>query len=515
VPRPRIAMRKVRDILRLAWGEGLSHREVGRSLGIPFTTVADHVRRAKTAGLTWPLADDLDDAVLEALLFTKEPGPPADRRPLPDWAHVHNELRRPGVTLMLLWVEYREIHPDGYAYSQFAHHYRRWRGHLDLVMRQDHRAGEKCFVDFPGQRLPIYDRRSGEVAFRAELFVAVLGASSYLYAEAVRSQDLQSFVTAHVHAFCFFGAVPRVLVPDNLRSAVNVPHRYEPTVNATYHEMAAHYGAVVIPTRVRKPRDKAKVESGVLLAERWILARLRNRRFFSLAEANAEIAHLVGVINDRPFKKLPGSRAELFRTLERPAMKALPATGYEFARWRLSMKVNIDYHVDVDRHYYSVPHQLVGRRVDVRVTVTTVEVFCASKRVASHLRSTVVGGHTTERSHMPKSHRRHAEWTPSRIVAWAKHTGPATASLAQAILEGRPHPEQGYRSVLGIIRLADRYGAERVEAAARRALALRSFSYRSLEHMLRHGLDKEPLAEPHPLRPHPRHQNLRGAGYYS
>ncbi len=279
--------------------------------------------------------------------------------------------------------------------------------------------------------------------------------------------------------------------------------------------MRTHYGAVVIPTRVRKPRDKAKVEAGVLLAERWILARLRNRRFFSLAEANAEIVRLVEVINDRPFKKLPGSRAELFRTIERPAMTALPATRYEFARWRLGLKVNIDCHVDLDRHYYSVPHQLVGRRVDVRATATTVEVFCASKQVASRLRSTVMGGHTTERSHMPKSHRRHAEWTPSRIVAWAKHTGPATAELAEAILAARPHPEQGYRSVLGIIRLAERYGAERVEAAARRALALRPFSYRSMEHMLRHGLDNQPLPEPHVLRPHPRHQNLRGAGYYS
>jgi transposase len=256
--------------------------------------------------------------------------------------------------------------------------------------------------------------------------------------------------------------------------------------------MADHYGAVVIPARVRKPRDKAKVEAGVLLAERWILARLRNRRFFSLAEANAEICRLVTVINDRPFKKLPGSRAELFGTLERPAMKALPATRYEFARWRIGIKVNVDYHVDVDRHYYSVPYQLVGRRVDVRMTATTVEVFCSSRRVASHLRRGVVGAHTTELSHMPKSHRRHAEWTPSRIVSWAKHTGPATAALAEAILAARPHPEQGYRSVLGIIRLADRYGAERVEAACRRALFVRSFSYRSVEQILRHGLDKAP-----------------------
>jgi transposase len=515
VPRPRIAMRKVRDILRLAWGEGLSHRQVGRSLGIPFTTVADHVRRAKAAGLVWPLSEELDDARLEALLFKKEPARPADSRPLPDWSMVHKELRRPGVTLMLLWVEYREAHPDGYGYSQFAHHYKAWHGHLDLVMRQDHRAGEKCFVDFPGQRLPIYDARSGEVAFMAELFVAVLGASNYLYAEALGAQDLESFVTAHVHAFEYFGAVPKVLVPDNLLAAVTRSHRYEPTVNATYQEMAAHYGAVVIPTRIAKPRDKAKVEAGVLLAERWILARLRNRRFHSLAEANAEIRRAVELINARPFKKLPGSRRELFERVDRPAMGPLPESRYEFARWKIGVKVNIDYHVDVDRHYYSVPYQLVGRRVDVRATTTTVEVFSSSRRVAAHVRSHVAGAHTTDAAHMPKSHRRYAEWTPSRIVEWAKHTGPATAELAQAIMEARPHPEQGYRSVLGIIRLADRYGAERVEAACRRALGLRSFSYRSIEQMLRHGLDQAPLPVTHALRPHPRHQNLRGATYYS
>lgn len=515
MPRPRIAMRKIRDILRLAWGEGLSHRQVGRSLAIPFTTVADHVRRAQAAGLSWPLPEDLDDAGLEALLFKKEPAPSAETRPVPNWADVHRELHRPGVTLMLLWVEYREVHPDGYGYSQFAHYYKSWRGHLDLVMRQEHRAGEKCFVDFPGQRLPIYDARSGEVAFTAELFVAVLGASSYLFAEAVRSQDLQSFTTAHVHAFEFFGAVPKVLVPDNLHAAVKHPHRYEPTVNATYQEMAAHYRCVVIPARVRKPRDKAKVEAGVLLCERWILARLRNLRFSSLAEANAEIARLVAVVNARPFKKLDGSRKELFCNLERPAMLPLPQTRYEFARFRIGVKVNIDYHIELDRHYYSVPYQLVGRRVDVRATASAIEVFCSSRRVASHLRSYVRGAHTTEVAHMPKSHRLHAEWTPSRIVSWATHTGPATAALAQAIMASRPHPEQGYRSVLGIIRLADRYGATRVEAACARALAVRSFSYRSVEHMLRHGLDGAPLPERHDLRPHPRHQNLRGATYYS
>jgi transposase len=506
-------MRKVRDILRLAWGQGLSHRQVGASLNIPFTTVADHVRRAKEAGLRWPLPEGLDDTALEARLFKKDPAPPTETRPVPDWNKVHAELRRKGVTLMLLWLEYKQEHPDGWGYSRFCHHYRAWQGHLDVVMRQEHRAGEKCFVDFPGDKLPIYDRRSGQVAFSAELFVAVLGASSYLYAEAVRSQDLASFVGAHRNAFEFFGAVPAIVVPDNLLAAVKKAHRYEPEINATYQEMADHYGTAVIPARVRKPRDKAKVEAGVLLAERWILAVLRNRRFYSLPEANAEIFRLVGTINARPFKKLPGSRTELFEKIDRPAMRALPPDRYEFARWRLGLKVNIDYHVEWNRHYYSVPYQLVGSRVDVRATSGIVEVFCAGRRVASHVRDDTPGGYSTDPAHMPKSHRAHAEWTPSRIVAWAERTGEATAALAAAIMESRPHPEQGYRSCLGIIRLADRYGPERLDAACARALAARALSYRSVESILRHGLETQPLERP-VLRPHPRHANVRGATYY-
>jgi len=514
VPRPRLAMRKVRDILRLAWGQGLSRRQVGASLGIPFTTVADHLRRASEAGLSWPLPDGLDDAALEAALFAREPAPPTEARPVPDWRQVHRELRRPGVTLMLLWLEYKEANPDdGYSYSQFCHHYRAFQRHIDLVMRQEHRAGEKLFVDFPGDRLAIYDRRTGEVAIEAELFVAVLGASNYLYAEAVASQQLAQWVGAHVHAFEFFGAVPRIVVCDNLAAGVTKAHRYEPDVNATYSEMAAHYGVAIIPTRPRKPRDKAKVEAGVLLAERWILARLRNWRFFSLAEANAVIRELVVAINERPFTKMAGSRRSWFEELERPVMRPLPATRYEVATWRLGAKVNIDYHIEADGHYYSVPYQLVGQRVDVRMTATTVEVFHSSRRIASHVRSHVKGGHTTDPAHMPVAHRRHAEWSPSRIIAWAQRTGPATAGLAEAIMAARPHPEQGYRSCLGIIRLGDRYGAERVEAACARALAARALSYRSVESILRHGLDTQPLG-PRPVRAHPRHANVRGPGYY-
>ena len=515
MPRPRLAMRKVRDILRLAVGQGLSVRQVAASLGMPFTTVSDHLRRAREAGLGWPLPEGLCDTDLEAALFAKPPVPPTEGRPLPDWSYVHTELRRPGVTLMLLWMEYKEAHPqDGYGYSQFCLRYRTWQRHVDVVMRQEHRAGEKLFVDFPGQRLAIFDRRTGEVATYAELFVAVLGASNYLFAEAVASQDLSSWITAHVHAFEEMGCVPAIVVPDNLASAVKKAHRYEPDINASYQEMAAHYGVAIIPARAGKPRDKAKVEAGVLLAERWILARLRNRRFYSLGEANAEIAGLVAWLNDRPFKRLPGSRRQLFEELERPVMRPLPAHRYSYGAWKIAVKVNIDYHIEADRHYYSVPYQLVGQRVDVRTSAGAVEVFHSGRRVASHLRSFLPGRHTTDAAHMPDSHRRHAQWTPSRIIAWAEHSGPNTAALAKEIMSARTHPEQGYRSCLGIIRLGERYGTERLEAACARALQARALSYRSVESILSHGLDSQPLGERPPPKTHRRHRNLRGPEYY-
>ncbi|MGH8996118.1 MAG: IS21 family transposase [Acidimicrobiales bacterium] len=506
-------MRKIRDVLRLKFGEDLSARQIASSLGIGRATVADYLRRAVAAGLGWPLPDDMDDAALEAALFPSVPAP-GSIRPLPDWEKVHLELRRPHVTLMLLWLEYKETFPDGYAYSQFCELYGRWRLHLDVVMRQMHKAGEKLFVDFPGRQIPIYDARTGEVVFGAELFVAVLGASSYLFAEAIRSQELIHWITAHCHAFEFYEGCPAILVPDNLRSAVTRPHRYEPDVNTTYQEMARHYDVTIIPARSYKPRDKAKVEAGVLLAERWIMARLRNERFTSLAEANVAIARLVEWINARPFKKIDGSRKSIFESIDRPALRPLPALRYDFATWRRA-KVNIDYHIEIraDRHYYSVPYRLVGERVEVRVSASTIEIFSRHHRVASHVRSFSYG-FTTDLAHMPESHRRHAQWTPSRIVSWAKRTGPQAARLTEEIMAARPHPEQGFRSCLGIMRLGNRYGAERLEAACGRALAVRSYSYRSVESILKTGLDKKPLAGETPPRTHPHHDNVRGPDYY-
>ncbi|MGA7911748.1 MAG: IS21 family transposase [Candidatus Dormiibacterota bacterium] len=507
-------MRRIREVLRLRLGEGLSGRQVSAATGIPLTTAWDFVDRARRAGLQWPLPEEMDDDQLELRLFglplAVKTSSPA--RPLPDWSHIHKEIRRQGVTLQLLNFEYLEEHPDGYQYSQFCDLYRQWQKKLDPTMRQEHRAGEKMFPDFAGQTIPVVDARTGVVT-EAQIFVGVLGASNYTYAEAFPSQELPHWIAGHVHAFNYFGGAPRVLVPDNLRSGVSKANRYEPVINATYADMAAHHGCVVIPARPRKPRDKAKVEVGVLIVERWILARLRNRTLFSFAELNAAIRELVEHLNRKPFKKLPGSRLSLFEEIERAALRRLPPTPYEFALWPKA-KVSIDYHLEVDRHYYSVPHRYIGETCDVRLTAAVVEIFLRSRRIASHLRSYKRGGFTTDSSHMPESHRRHLEWTPSRIVSWGHKVGPATGEFAEGVLKSKPHPEQGFRSCLGIMRLGKQYGDDRLEAACKRALSARAFSYRSVESILKTGLDRQPLPEQPRVRPHPMHENVRGPNYY-
>ena len=510
MPRPHTTMRQIRNVLRLVLRDNLSRRMAALSLSVPRSSVNDLVTRALAAEITWEVANELDDTELEARLFrpvAKEPN-----RPQPDFNYVKRELAKKGVTLSLLWLEYLELHPGGYAYSQFCQLYRTWRKHLNVTMRQDHKAAEKLFVDFPGLTIPIYDEETLEVSFRAELFVAVLGASSYLYAEALRSQELLHWVNAHCHAFSFYGGCPEILVPDNLRSAVTTAHRYEPDPNATYHEMAEHYGCVVIPARPYKPRDKAKVESGVQLVERWIIAVLRHRRFTSLSELNEVIAGLVARVNDKPFKKMEGSRASLFDELDKPALRPLPDEPYEFATWKLA-RASIDYHLEFERHYYSVPYQLAGQVVEVRASASTIEAFSNNRRVASHPRSYLKGRHTTDPAHMPASHRRHLEWTPERIVAWATMNGPSTGAFVEALMASRPHPEQGYRSALGVIRLERKYGSARLEDACARSLRLHAISYKSVASILQHGLDQQPLRRESP-RTRVTHHNLRGPDYY-
>jgi len=507
-------MRRIRDVLRLKFDRGLSNRRIARSLSIGRPTVAEYLRRFEEAGLVWPAAAGLDDTTLERQLFQPLPALvcPIAQRGTPDWSVVHQELKRKGVTLALLWQEYKAAHPEGFQYSWFCGGYRAWAAKLDVVMRQDHRAGEKLFVDYAGQTAKVVERATGEVR-EAQVFVAVLGASNYTYIEATWTQGLADWIGSHVRAFQFLGGVPEVVVPDNLRSAVAKAHRYEPDLNPTYADFANHYGVAVLPARVRRPRDKAKAEAGVLLVERWVLARLRDRRFFSLAELNTELQALLGELNGHPFKKLPGSRQVLFESLERPALRPLPVEPYEFAEWKKA-RVHIDYHLEVEGHYYSVPYALLKKLLDVRVSAQTVECFHRGERVASHRRSSFQGQHTTLTEHMPQSHRQYAQWTPQRLIRWAQKSGPATAALVESVLNSRPHPQQGFRSALGILRLGQGYGEERLEAACARALALGAHSYKSIQSILRQGLDRQALPTTQALDLDLEHENLRGPHYY-
>jgi transposase len=504
-------MRRIKEVLRLR-AAGRSQREIAAVVGTARSTVGDYLNRAERAGVVWPLTDEWTDASLERALFPPPPAVPGKSRGVPDWALVHTELKKKSVTLFLLWEEYKATHADGFQYSWFCDHYRAFAGKVDLVMRQSHRAGETTFVDYAGQTVPIVDPATGEIR-EAQVFVAVLGASNYTFAEATWTQGLPDWIGSHQRAFQFYGGVTETVVPDNLKSGVSRAHRYEPDLNPSYAEMAAHYGVTVLPTRVRKPKDKAKVEVAVQVVERWILARLRHQSFFSLDAVNRAIAELLPLLNERPFRKLPGSRRVLFEQLDRPVLQALPAQQYVFATWKKA-RVNIDYHIEVERHYYSVPYQLVKVEVEARLTAQTVEILHRGQRVASHRRSYRQAGHTTVTAHMPRPHREYAEWTPRRLVEWAQKTGPATADLIEQILTRRRHPQQGFRSCLGILRLGKTYGEDRLEAACRRALQIGAASYKSIESILKHGLDRKALSEPAQPALSLDHDNVRGPKYY-
>lgn len=508
-------MRKIKEVLRLKYDCGVSEREIARSCRIARSTVADYARRALAAGLCWAEACTLTEAEIEDRLFPAPPQPDTVLRPLPDFEYIYRQLRiyrKINLTLTQLWLEYKLNHPDGYQYSQFCDLYRHWKGGLDYCMRQEHRAGEKVFVDY-SNGLSILDPVTGELSF-TQLFLTVWGASNYTYAEASLSQALPEWISSHKRALEYFGCVPRVLVPDNLKSGVSKACKYEPELNPTYADMAEHYGCAVIPARPHRAKDKAKVEVGVLIAKRWILSALRHRTFYSLAELNAAIAECLEDLNTRPLKKLKKSRRELFETLDRPAALPLPVTPYEYAEW-YKARVNFNYHIEVDKHFYSVPYRLIRQRLDVRLTATTMEAFHNGQRVGAHARSYVTGGYTTITEHMPPRHRGYAEWTPERFISWAAKTGSGTAMLIEKILGSRPHAEQGYRACMGILSLGRYYEPERVEAAAQRALKYNTCSYRSMKAILSTGLDKKPDNGSKPACPSllP-HNNIRGSKYY-
>jgi transposase len=509
----RLSMRKIKEVLRLKWDRKMSNRQIAKSCSISHSTVADYLLRAKLASLSWPLDPELDDTALENLLFPVPQKRVCADHLTPDMEYLYRELKKKSVTLQLLWYEYKQGNPHGYQYSQFCNLYRQWLKKLDLTLRQEHRAGEKVFVDYAGQTVPIVDPQTGEIR-DAQVFLAALGASSYTFAEASLAQDLPSWIDAHVHAFKFFQGVPEIIVPDNLKAGVTHPCRYEPDINPTYQDLADHYNTTVIPARSAKPRDKAKVESAVLVAERWILAALRNHTFFSLAELNKAIAEKLKDLNNRKFQKLDATRRQLFENVDRPALKPLPSRPYEYAEWKKA-RVSIDYHIEIEHHYYSVPYQLVKEQVEVRLTSSTVEVLFKNRRVASHQRSYHRGGFTTLREHMPKAHQKYLDWTPSRIIRWAGKNGPSTKRLVTKVMENKPHPEQGFRSCLGIIRLAKRYSPERLEKACVRALAINGYSYKSVQSILKNGLDQQSrLFEQVEDIYSERHDNIRGNYYY-
>lgn len=514
MPGERMSMRKIREVLRLRFAQGLSQRAIGISLRLSTGAVNACLNRARLAGLSWPLPDTLEDTQLEALLYPPSPDTAGRQRPAPDWAVVHRELRRPNMTLALLWEEYRTGPggKDGFGYSWFCDLYRAWVGRLKPTLRQVHPAGERVFVDFAGHTMEVIDGLTGEIR-RAEVFVAVLGASSYTYAQATWTQSLADWIAAHVGMLTFIGGVPGQIVSDNLRAGITRACFYEPLVNRTYADMAAHYGTAIIPARPYKPRDKAKVEVGVQVVQRWILARLRNRRFFSLAELNQAIGELVGQLNDRPMRGWGTTRRALYEQLDRAALRALPSTPYEYADWK-RCRVNLDYHVEVERHFYSVPFRLVREVVEARITATTVEIFHHGKLVAMHLRSRRAHRPSTVAEHMPSSHRRYRDWTHERILREAATIGDDTVALAEIILRSRPHPEQGFRSCIGILGLAKRYDAERLDAACARALALGTRSYASVAAILKNARDKKTARDSETEPPSLLHENIRGPDYY-
>ena len=506
----RVTMRKIKDVMRLA-AQGLSPRRIGESLGIGRTTVQECLGRARAAGLNWPLPEELTDCDLEQRLYPRATGAVQGSFPQPDWAYLHQELRRKGVTLSLLWEEYRSVHPDGYGYSRFCELYRRWEGRLSPVMRQRHVAGERLFVDYSGSTLDVICPKTGEIK-SAQLFVATLGASNYTYVEASWTQSLPDWIASHVRAFNFFGGAPAQVISDNLKSGVTKACFYEPAVNRTYADMAAHYDTAIVPARPYKPRDKAKVEGAVLIAQRWIVARLRNQRFFSLDDLNAAIRALLERLNGKVTRHLGASRRDLFERLDQPALKPLPAEAYTYAEWK-QCSVALDYHIDVDRHYYSVPHQLLRQKLWVRITARTIEVFYKGERVAAHVRISSNYQHTTCKDHMPSSHRKYADWTPERLRRQASRIGPNTGTLVEVIMRERRHPEQGFRTCLGIVRLAKTHGAGRLDAACQRALEINARSYASVKSILKNNLERKrrQRATDGPAITHP---NIRGAQYF-
>lgn len=505
MPARRVSMRKTREVLRLHFECGLRFRAIGRSCRISATKAGEIVRAASEAGLSWPLPSELSDSGLESRLFGSNQTVTSKR--LPDFGKLAKELKRKGVTRHLLWEEYRRDHPTGYGYSQFCEHFRRYLNQLSPALRQEHKAGEKLFVDWAGQTIGYQE--NGELK-QASLFVAVLGASNYTFADVFRDQKIGNWCAGHVGAFEFIGGVPAATVPDNPKTAVTRACYYDPDLNPTYKDLAAHYGTAILPARVRRPQDKAKVEAAVGFAETRILAALRDLEFASFGELKTAVQEKRRELNERPFKKLPGNRRQAFEQLDKPALKPLPPTPFELGVWQQA-KVWGDYHIQVQKHFYSVPHEHLGRTVDVRVADRTVEVFFDGKRIAVHQRSHKAGGFSTLAAHRPEGHNAIIQRSAESYLRKAQLTGPNTLAVIRHTLAHFPHPEMGFRSCEGILRLKREYGVERLEAACAKALERNLSGFRVIKNILKNNREHQGSVAV----PAVRHPNVRGSKYYS
>lgn len=506
----RLTFMNLSELLRLRLCARLSVRQIARSLQLSVGVVAKYVQRAEALNLTWPLPEAMNEqALMNALQPPRQTASaPCDE---PDFANLQQELKRKGMTLQLLWEEYAETHDNPYSYSRFTVLYRQWSQHQKLSMRQVHVAGDKLFVDYCGPTLAVVNPDTGEVR-RAQVFVAVLGASSYTYAEATWTQSRRDWLGSHVRAFEFFGGVPNAVVPDNLKSAVSKPCRYDPQLNPAYQQLAEHYGVAVLPARPYKPKDKAKAEVGVQVVERWIMMRLRHQTFFTLASVNQAIRALLASLNQRAFKARPGSRASAFIELDKPALGALPEQPYRYRDIKKA-RVHLDYHVEYDGHYYSVPYQLVKQEVRIVACDNTVSIEHQGQQVALHPRA-YGHGHTSDPRHMAKAHRKHSQWTPQRFMTWAAKVGEHCVYVVEHQLTARPHPEHGYRACLGLLKLAKTYTPERLEAACARAKRVNAMTYKSIASILKNGLDTLPVEGDEQADLPLNHEHLRGAHYY-
>lgn len=503
-----LSMRKIVELLRLKYELKLSHRAIAASLKISSSTVSEYLQRAEVAKISWPLPVELTEEALHQKLFSSVS--PFESKEAPDWSAIHIELRKKGVTLQLLWHEYLSVHPQGLSYSQFCRRYREQQKLVEPVMRFVHRAGENCFVDYAGVTVPWVELATGEVC-EAQIFVGCLGASNYTYVEARASQGLQDWLSCHAHMFSFFGGVPQNCVPDNLLSGVTKAHRYDPDINVTYQHFAQYYGIAILPARAYKPRDKAKVENAVQQVERHLLAPLRHRTFTSIAKINQALWELLSCFNAKPFQKLEGSRWSVFESVDKPALKALPAQPYEWSDWRCA-KVHVDYHIVYEKHCYSVPYRFISQTLKVRATATTIECYCHLQRVALHARHTRPG-YTTLAEHMPPAHQHQTQGSIDYFRQKAALIGPQTEHYIQQLMNHRAFPQQGFRACQGILRLGQRYGHPRLELACQRGLLLGMYRYRDIESMLKNNLETASITEP-TTRPLPLHDNVRGSSYY-